>query len=311
MSDSKIPRVSIGLPVYNGEKYLEQAIESILSQTYTDFELIISDNASTDRTPEICRKYADRDLRIRYSRNTTNIGGGNNTNLTFQLARGEYFRWAAHDDVCAPQLLEKCVEVLDRNPDVFLCSTGIIEIDAQGERRSVTTKHRADARSTFTRFRFLSTRSHRCEAIYGVIRSDILRKTQLLRNYTDSDRVLLCELGLHGRFEQIPDLLFYKRSHAGNRYKDWRGRMAWFTPGLANTGWITFPNWYEFFNYFAVVRRSEVSWYHKALCYLWLAGPWPFIIRRGLVGDVLVAMQMLTRSKEERKRRYADVDSWS
>ncbi len=90
----KAPKVSIGLAVYNGEKYLGQAIDSILAQTFTDFELIISDNASTDRTPEICKKYAAQDARIRYHRNPTNIGGANNENQTFRMSRGEYFRWA-------------------------------------------------------------------------------------------------------------------------------------------------------------------------------------------------------------------------
>ncbi|MCB0187328.1 MAG: glycosyltransferase family 2 protein, partial [Caldilineaceae bacterium] len=123
------PRVSIGLAVYNGEPYLADAIRSILSQSFTNFELIISDNASTDRTAAICQEFAARDSRIRYSRNATNIGGANNENRTFRLARGEYFRWAAHDDICAPELLEKSVAVLDQNPDVVLCYSMTTEID--------------------------------------------------------------------------------------------------------------------------------------------------------------------------------------
>src|SRR5262245_52473779 len=96
------PTVSIGLAVYNGGQYLAQAIESILGQSYADFELIISDNASTDETETICRSYVARDERIRYSRNATNIGGARNENLTTTLARGRYFRWAAHDDYLEP-----------------------------------------------------------------------------------------------------------------------------------------------------------------------------------------------------------------
>ena len=99
------PKVSIGLPVYNGDEFLEKAIESILGQSFTDFELIISDNASTDKTALICQTYAARDARIRYYRNATNIGGANNGNRTFLLAQGQYFRWAAHDDLCAPELI--------------------------------------------------------------------------------------------------------------------------------------------------------------------------------------------------------------
>jgi glycosyltransferase involved in cell wall biosynthesis len=84
---AKTPKISIGLPVRNGEEYLEESIDSILAQTFTDFELIISDNASTDRTEAICRAYAAKDRRIRYYRNPVNIGGANYGNLTFQLAR--------------------------------------------------------------------------------------------------------------------------------------------------------------------------------------------------------------------------------
>ena len=115
-----IPRVTIGLPVYNGQNYLVETLESLLAQTYTDFELVISDNASTDRTEAICRQYAAGDARIRYYRNDENIGASANYNRAFELGRGEYFKWAAHDDLLAPTYLERCVEVLDANPDVVL-----------------------------------------------------------------------------------------------------------------------------------------------------------------------------------------------
>src|SRR3974377_1117825 len=100
-----VPKVSIGLPVYNGENYLRLAIDSILTQDYTDFELIISDNASADATQEICREYTARDCRIRYYRNKINIGASGNYNRVFELARGGLFKWAAHDDVHLPAFL--------------------------------------------------------------------------------------------------------------------------------------------------------------------------------------------------------------
>src|SRR4051794_3298661 len=93
------PKLSIGLPVYNGENFLAHAVDSILAQDFRDFELIISDNASTDRTAEICRGYAESDPRVRYVRFETNQGGSRNFCYVFELARGEYFKWAAHDDV--------------------------------------------------------------------------------------------------------------------------------------------------------------------------------------------------------------------
>ena len=119
------PRVSIGLPVYNGERFLARAIDSLLAQDFVDFELVISDNASTDGTGEISRDYAARDPRIRYHRNERNIGAVGNFNRTLDLASGEYFKWAAHDDWCAPQFLGRCVEVLDDDPSTVLCFTAM------------------------------------------------------------------------------------------------------------------------------------------------------------------------------------------
>jgi len=129
-----LPRVSIGLPVYNGEDYLAEAVDSILAQTFEAFELILSDNASTDATEEICRGYETQDPRVRYFRSPTNRGAAWNYNNTVHMANSsEYFKWAAHDDTCAPEYLRKCVEVLDRDPEVVLCHTTTIDIDAQGQ----------------------------------------------------------------------------------------------------------------------------------------------------------------------------------
>ena len=127
------PRVSIGVPVYNGEKYLAAALDSILAQTFTDFEVIVSDNASTDRTEQICREYAARDNRIRYVRQPKNRGMTWNFSHTVDLARGEYFRWHAHDDSCAPTLLDRCVEALDANPEAVLAYPRVQMIDDRGE----------------------------------------------------------------------------------------------------------------------------------------------------------------------------------
>ncbi|MDQ3247643.1 MAG: glycosyltransferase, partial [Chloroflexota bacterium] len=127
------PRVTIGLPVYNGENYLTTALDAILAQTYTDFTLVISDNASTDRTQAICLAYAAADKRIRYMRNAVNWGAAPNFSRVCELATGEYFMWAAHDDIMAPDLLARCVEVLDQDATVVLCHAQIKIIDAQGE----------------------------------------------------------------------------------------------------------------------------------------------------------------------------------
>ena len=114
------PRLSIGLPVYNGEDYLAESLEALLGQTYEDFELIISDNASTDGTTDICRRYARQDSRIRYFRQSRNLGCNPNHNFVIEQARGELFKLASDDDLYARDLLKRCVDVLDECPRYVL-----------------------------------------------------------------------------------------------------------------------------------------------------------------------------------------------
>jgi len=297
MSD---PKVSIGLAVYNGERYLRKAVESILGQTYADFELIISDNASTDGTPEICLEYAARDGRITYQRNATNIGGANNENLTFRMAKGTYFRWAAHDDYLAPTLLEKCVAVLERNPSVVLVYPEVIEVDAEDKVIKTTALRKATSARPSERFHDLAFRDHYCEVIYGLLRSDVLRKTRLEQNYTDSDRVLLCELALHGPFYEIPEPLFYKRYHPGNAYIDWGSRMSWFNP--AWKGRIVFPHWLQLFDFVRTIQRVPLPMSERLRCYRTL-GEWVLTYGRKMAKDLVVAGYMALHTPQSRARK--------
>lgn len=289
----KTPKVSIGLAVYNGEDFLEEAIDSILGQTFTDFELIISDNASTDRTAEICQAYLLKDKRIRYHRNSKNIGGANNENLTFEMARGKYFRWAAHDDVCAPTLVEKSVAIMDAHPDVVLCYPIIIKIDAEGNEFETLDDGRGTSNQPFVRFRDLSRPETGCEPIYGLIRPEALRRTGLQRNYTDSDRTLLSHLALLGRFYMLPEALFYKRIHAKKStevFADWRQRMEWFDPD--NKDRITFPHWLQFFHYLEVIQDAPLALGQRLRCYLHI-GQWVLKNKRWgkLANDVVIAIR--------------------
>jgi glycosyltransferase involved in cell wall biosynthesis len=267
----KPPKISIGLPVFNGEQFLEESINSILAQTFKDFELIISDNASTDRTNEICMDYQSSDTRIRYHRNETNIGGGNNANLTFRMSSGKYFRWAAHDDICAPKFLEKCAEVLDNDPSVVLCHTIIEVIDEHHTLLHVINREKGGYDKPHQRFRALASLDYDCEETSGLIRSDILKRTQLLRNYTDSDRTLLAEISLYGKYYQVLEPLFYKRIHPNMStlvFPDWYGRMAWFIPGFKNQ--IVFPHWLQFFHYMKAIVGAPISITEKIKCYRYM-----------------------------------------
>src|SRR5215831_2826377 len=123
------PLLSVGLFVYNGERFLEEALRSILDQTFTDFELIISDNASTDRTGEIAEAYSKRDDRIRYHRSEKNMGAGWNARRVYELATRKYFKWAAVDDLVEPDFLRRCVEVLERDSGSVLAHTRTKEVD--------------------------------------------------------------------------------------------------------------------------------------------------------------------------------------
>jgi glycosyltransferase involved in cell wall biosynthesis len=154
--ENRKPRVSIGIPVYNGEKYLEQALESILAQTFTDFEVIISDNASTDQTQEICQAYQSRDDRIHYFRSERNLGAAPNYNRVFELSTGELFKWAAYDDLISPDFLLKCVEVLDSDPGAVLCYPRVNLINEHGEIINIyNPEPDANSLSPYERFRNL------------------------------------------------------------------------------------------------------------------------------------------------------------
>src|SRR5271165_6740325 len=126
------PRLSIGLAVYNGENYLAGSLEALLGQSYEDFELIISDNASTDGTAGICRRYLNQDSRIRYICQPRNIGAAPNHNFVVGQARGELFKWASHDDLYARDLLKCCVDALDEHPHIVLAHSWTALVDGSG-----------------------------------------------------------------------------------------------------------------------------------------------------------------------------------
>lgn len=239
MSDPA-PRVSIGLPVYNGQSHLCAAIDSLLAQAYADFELIISDNASTDWTEAICRSYAACDRRIRYYRQQENRGAMWNFNHVARLARGEYFKWAAYDDLHSPTFLERCVEVLDRDPSVAWCHTRFAHIDFHGQRLpgragrviSYATVNADDAnargvpgggrrlpaptrQSTHPHQRFGAVLLGRdgCLDVFGLMRAEVMRRASPWLPYYGSEKVFVAELSLMGRFEEIPTPCFFVRVH--------------------------------------------------------------------------------------------------
>ena len=209
---SSEPLVSIGLPVYNGERFLAQALDSLLGQTLGDLELIISDNASTDRTPEICADYAVRDARIRYTRQESNRGAMWNFNFVALQARGQYFKWASANDFCDPWLLEKCVDVLRGDPGAVLCHgrTCIVDEDTGEQTPFAGDVCATDARPS-ERFRMVARSLKLNNPLFSVTRLDVLRRTPLVRRYFSGDLVLTMELALYGRIVLLPEILLYRR----------------------------------------------------------------------------------------------------
>jgi glycosyltransferase involved in cell wall biosynthesis len=206
------------MPVYNGEKYIAQALDSFLRQTYTDFELIISDNASTDSTEAICRDYAGRDPRIRYERLEKNVGLYPNFDRVFTSARGEYFKWAAHDDVCAETFLEACVAALDADPCIVLSYCEMQPIGESGQfiaKSKVWERvRRVNSRRVAFRFRDVIMQWPDLGEIYGVIRTRLLKLAPVMTPYGGGgEKAILAVLCLRGRFHRIPKSLFFYRCH--------------------------------------------------------------------------------------------------
>jgi glycosyltransferase involved in cell wall biosynthesis len=212
---SPLPRLTIGLPVYNGENHLGAAIEALLGQTYEDFELIVSDNASTDGTSNICHRYARLDHRIRYIRQERNIGLVPNHALLVQQARGEFFKSAAHDDLYGRDLLQGCVQLLDDDPHAVLAHAWSAVIDDAGSVLGTFGPGvPLDAPRAVDRFRsLLYGGSHDYE--YAVIRTAALHRMKPQGSYHLADRTFNAELALHGRFRQVEDWLYFRRWHPG------------------------------------------------------------------------------------------------
>lgn len=209
-----IPRVSIGIPVYNCEAYLEQTLAAVLAQTFEDFELVLSDNASTDRTAEICRDYAARDRRIRLTTHAVNRGAQFNFRFVFQSARAPYFRWCAGDDWFAPESLATCIAVLDAHPEAVLCYPKTVLVDGAGQfLREYDDRLDLHDVDPVTRYRQVVERIVYVNVIYGLIRSDAIRRTGLIRHFPGADQLFVAELALQGQFHAIDRPLFFRRMH--------------------------------------------------------------------------------------------------
>ena len=300
------PLVSIGLFVYNGERFLEEALHSILNQTFTDFELIISDNASTDRTGEIAQTYAKRDQRIRYNRCEKNIGAGRNARRVYELATGKYFKWAAVDDLIEPDMLRRCVEILESDPGCVVAHARTRQIDENGIFiNDYVTPIRSDYDDPAERFgELMDTGGDMCFQIFGVMRMSALRQLPPQGVYVNGDGVLLARMSLLGRFYEVPEHLFISRRHRAQsgatlparvkqprRFRLTSGHgllpcAEWWDPTKARS--LTFPEFRLFIEYFLSIYRAPLGAGQKIRCFsmllVWIR--WHY---RGMLKDLLIA----------------------
>lgn len=250
------------MPVYNGERFVGIAIESVLAQTFANFELIISDNASSDGTEEICRGFAAADSRIQYHRNNENIGAAANYNLLQELAAGEYFRWSNADDVIAPTLHERCLAALDASPEAVLCygKTRFIDDDGRvtGDYDDKLDLREARASDRFIRFNLSVGLTN---VIYGLMRTAAVRRTAKMGvgTYPAADTNFMGELTLYGQFIEIPEPLFYRRIHseASSAYRDDEERQKLFWSATASK--FSWPTWRRNVAYWKAVHRAPID----------------------------------------------------
>jgi glycosyltransferase involved in cell wall biosynthesis len=295
LPEKRVPRLSVGLPVYNGEDYVAQSLEALLGQTHEDFELIVSDNGSTDGTGEICRNYAKQDSRIRYIRQPRNIGLAPNHNFVFHQSRGELFKWAAADDLYGRDLLQRCVEALDEHPEVVLAHSYEAAIDASGEvTQALDYPLVTDSASAPERFRSIlfgysglyessdpetpgfnrvdnSGVLRACNG-YGVIRADILRQVGPQGSYHHSDRIIVCAIALRGPFHITPEWLYFRRDYPDRAYNTSptvRARCAILDPARANR--LRHPTvrlvGEYFWGYVAAIRHAPLTPADRRECY--------------------------------------------
>ncbi|MDZ7736278.1 MAG: glycosyltransferase family 2 protein [Gammaproteobacteria bacterium] len=297
-----MPIVSIGMPVFNADDYIEAAIDSILAQTFEDYELIISDNGSTDNTEAICRSYQAHDERICYFRHQENLGAAWNHNFVYLKSSGRYFRWHSHDDICSPEYLDKCVPVLEEQPGAVLTYPATTIIDSEGRITDIYDDRLSlNEKLPHQRLKHYLQNVRMCNPVLGLIRSNALANTHLLGAYISADKVLLAELALQGRFIELPYRIFYRRVHAqkstvANRTN--RERAAWFSPANADSI-VYMPNLRLFIEQVRVTLTAQLSIKERISCVAVISAHWTNtammkiirICRRKLRGMMLYVWQ--------------------
>lgn len=275
-----VPLVSIGMPVYNGEKYIEDALESLLAQDHPNIELVISNNASTDRTAAICQEYAERYSHIKLISQPRNIGASGNFRAVVDAATGEYFMWAAHDDLWSPNYVSACVAVLQRHQRYALCASTVHFIDESGSIVNRTFENLdTTSRSTPESCAHILEQDFWC-AIYGVMRIESARRAPIERPSFGMDVAALIHICMMGKLACQTDCTFYYRLFSN---KTPESMMEVFDPYRATK--IVYP-WSEIaIESLSAAIRSNLSWLERIQCCY-------AILRSIIKSDSLIATQI-------------------
>lgn len=296
-----VPRVSVGMPVYNCEEFVGEAIQSILDQTVADLELVISDNASTDDTFDISAQFASDDPRVRLIRNPTNMGAAANYNRVFREARAPLFKWASGNDVCHRLLIESALKVLDARPDAVLAypKTIIFTEDMQAG-QALEEDLRLDERDPCRRVANFFDRVRLNNMMNGIVRADALRRTPLHGCYRGSDLPMMVALLLEGPFIESPHFHFYRRMDArsATRFQSEEEVNRHFDPTGSNR--LMFQSLKLHFAYFSCVLHSRLEARQKLALtgQLLHRAAWD---RQRLIGETLRSCSRLLRSRVMRR----------
>lgn len=207
MKAKRLPTVSIGLPVYNGGEYLREAIDLLLAQSFSDFELIISDNASTDSTSDICKEYAKKDARICYILQQENIGALANFRFVLSKLNGKYFMWAAHDDRWDPRFLEMTVAELDKDDgcNLVFCNYIVRDLVSGKETMQAVVPSNSNSKTA----NYITRTLNMCPSlIYGLFRVSSIQKIKFTTSFDFADVHFVAEIALSGRIKVLKDCLY-------------------------------------------------------------------------------------------------------
>jgi glycosyltransferase involved in cell wall biosynthesis len=258
------PLITVGLPVYNSERFVRQSLDSLLAQTYSNFVLVISDNASTDSTGQICKQYAAADSRVKYFRNDINIGNPRNFNRVFELTSTRYLKWSTADDFWEPTFLERALEIMEGDPTITLCYPRAVLVDANGgNQRNYDDVLHLVQENPVDRFLTVINSIKLAHQHLGLIRMSHLRQTHLLGTHMSSDINLLAELTLYGKFFELPHRLYFRRFHKDSG--SWQRGDAGRDPGhdaklyyAAGARPATLTKWRSHVGFFSAVGSSPL-----------------------------------------------------